>query len=576
MLNTAFLHRTVVCFLCVVLLTAWTSCSEEDDNIPVTEVVLNQNELKLSVGESVLLTADVLPAEATDRQLSWSSSNPDVAEVDDSGRVTALKPGLTSVVALATSGVYALCSVICSDASHPTTAVESLAFGMINYFMDEGETQQLTVDVLPYDATEKDFLWMSTDTSVATVDNQGRVKALKEGQTKLVVTTMDGTQSASCTLYVLGAGRTQSDHTILIYFAADNSLRSYCKDDLAEVKEGMKQVSASSRNHLIVYCDLGQEPYLMELKKNGQGEVEEHIIKTWEPRNSVGQEEMQEVLNELTTNRDLAAKSYSFVYWSHGDGWIPNPLPQTRWIGQDTGNGAKYMNIDDLTSILKKYPKMDFILFDACFMLGVEVAYAMRHCAEYVIACPTETPGPGVDYARMIPAMMEAGDDIALKTAAAFYDPYGEIYNGGKGLTNENWTAGIAVGAIYTAELEKLATLTRQMLAGVTEVPSGLANSSYDYDKRKESSHIGYYDMVQLMQRLLDTTQFSVWKQAYNATLPYWKTTPMVYSNFVNMFSMEEMNGISHYVPLSSKPQAAAAYRQTEWYVAAGLEQLGW
>lgn len=82
------------------------------------------------------------------------------------------------------------------------------------------------------------------------------------------------------------------------------------------------------------------------------------------------------------------------VYWSHGEGWIPYPVTSTRWVGQDTGDGDKRMNISALASVLDEIPHLDFLLFDACFMQSVEVAYELRSYTDYFLASPTEIPAP--------------------------------------------------------------------------------------------------------------------------------------------------------------------------------------
>lgn len=361
--------------------------------------------------------------------------------------------------------------------------------------------------------------------------------------------------------------------TILIYLAANNSLSDLANVDFAEMKEGVAKLN-NSNIHLLVYIDTGSSPRLVELQKKN-GEVVEKVIKSYDSkRNSVGVTETKEVFNEVFSNKEYKAESYGLVYWSHGDGWIPNPLPSTRWVGQDTGNGTYYMNISDLVSIMKDMPHFDFILFDACFMQSIEVAYALRAYTDYYIGSPTEIPGPGARYDILVPEMFADGD-VALKAAAAYYTPYEEKYNGGKGNSNINWTGGVSVGVLKSSELERLASVTKQVLSGPADNSELL--KVYDYDKRTSYyGHVGYYDMVDMMRLLTDDSGFTAWKKVYDVALPYWATTPMNFSGFIyNMFSMEGTHGVSHYVP-SSNSAATAAYRSTDWYKDAGLSKLGW
>lgn len=79
-----------------------------------------------------------------------------------------------------------------------------------------------------------------------------------------------------------------------------------------------------------------------------------------------------------------------------------------------------------------------------------------------------------------------------------------------------------------------------------------------------------------MMKTLLNDDAYAAWQQAFKASIVYWNTTDMNYSQFVGMFSMKDTNGVTHYIPLSTDSQAAAAYRSTAWYTAAGLDKIGW
>ena len=160
--------------------------------------------------------------------------------------------------------------------------------------------------------------------------------------------------------------------TVLAYLASDNSLSDFALADLEEMRLGMEKVSANNV-HLLVYIDSNSSPRLIELKNEG-GKLIETTVKTYDSRNSVGVAETLEVFDDVFKNSDYRAESYGLIYWSHGDGWIPNPLPSTKWVGQDTGSGTHYMNIEDLVTILSAdaVPHFDFVLFDACFMRSEE------------------------------------------------------------------------------------------------------------------------------------------------------------------------------------------------------------
>lgn len=365
--------------------------------------------------------------------------------------------------------------------------------------------------------------------------------------------------------------------TVLVYMAADNNLSNFTSGDLNEMKEGWAQMNTLGM-HLLVYVDTGSSPRLIELEKKGD-DVIETVVKEYGDRNSVGVAETQEVFADVFKSTRYQAGSYGLVYWSHGDGWIPNPLPSTRWIGQDTGNGTHYMNIDDLVSVLETAPHFDFIMFDACFMQSVEVAYALRQYTDYYIGSPAENPGPGAPYDKIMPYMFQEG--AAAKIASEYFAVYQDKYDKGNGISNSNWTGGTAVCVLKSSELENLASATRTALAGVTTDGGTLRRQVFDCDRRRSyysSLYVGYFDFVEMMEALVeDTSVLNDWKQAFRAALGYWATTPMIYSAVDGMFSMERSHGVTHYIPsLEENPRAAKAYRSMAWYSAAGLSQIGW
>ena len=169
-----------------------------------------------------------------------------------------------------------------------------------------------------------------------------------------------------------------------------------------------------------------------------------------------------------------------------------------------------------------------------------------------------------------------AADQAAVEMSKAYFAAYEEIYNGGIGISNSNWTGGTSICVMRTDALEPLAALTAQFLPEEVADIAALKEDVFDYDHDGWGrDYVGYFDLKQLMEQLLDDASYATWTQAFDAAVAYWSTTPKNYSQFVGMFSMEGANGITHYIPGSST-QRDAAYRSLKWYQDAGLEKLGW
>lgn len=396
---------------------------------------------------------------------------------------------------------------------------------------------------------------------------------------------------ASCHHENEGPDIDEDGRVVLVYMAADNSLGGPLKIDFAmadygEMKQGMLSVSESDR--LLVYMDkvyksgvddeMWQNPVLVELSHRN-GKVQEKVIKRYAERNSVGLEETREVFRDAFSYASNAG-SFGLVYWSHCDGWLPygtSSSASTRWIGQDTGSGDKRMNLADFVTVLQEEaPHLDFILFDACFMQSVEVAYELRSFADYYLASPTETPGPGAPYDRIVPEMFVEGG--VLRMAKAYYDHYRELYTGVDPMETGPWTGGVAITVMDCRQLEALASVTRQCLAQVAPPDrTSLRRQVFNYDRRYSYGTVDYFDMAGLMQQLLDDALYARWKTAFEAARIGWYTTEKSYSSFSGMFSMEGTQGVTHYIPpVSISSQTLSAYRALSWYQAAGLDQLEW
>ena len=143
------------------------SCAEEElEKIDVKSVTVNVATVTLRIGETVTIKATVLPEDATDKTLSWTSSDPSVAKVEQ-GEITALKLGTAEITAKA-GDKTASCRVTVEP-----TPVASVTLDQTSARLYIGETVKLNAVVLPDDATYKTVTWKSSDPQVATVnDNQ--------------------------------------------------------------------------------------------------------------------------------------------------------------------------------------------------------------------------------------------------------------------------------------------------------------------------------------------------------------------------------------------------------------------
>ena len=174
------------------------------ENIPtegvvykVTEVKLDKDSLTLDVGGSENFAATITPSNATNKNVTWSSDNQNVATVEN-GKVTAVGAGKATITVTAEDGnKTATCAVTVNPISVTGVTLDQSALPI-----SVGGSAELKANVTPENATNKTVTWSSDNTAVATVDASGKVTAVAPGTATITVTTADGGKTANCTVTV--------------------------------------------------------------------------------------------------------------------------------------------------------------------------------------------------------------------------------------------------------------------------------------------------------------------------------------------------------------------------------------
>ena len=180
--------------------TATCAVTVKAKAIGVTEVTLDKTELTLTEGEAETLTATVRPDNADNKKVTWSSDKTEIATVDGSGKVTAVKAG-EAVITVTTEdgGKTATCKVTVKAKVVPVTGVDVKPWSVT---IGANGTTKLTCTVAPSNATNRNVRWESDNPSVATVDSDGNVRAVSAGVAKVSAVTEDGGFRSGCTVTV--------------------------------------------------------------------------------------------------------------------------------------------------------------------------------------------------------------------------------------------------------------------------------------------------------------------------------------------------------------------------------------
>lgn len=235
--------------------------------VPVTSVTLSKTSAEMEIGNTLQLTATVSPSNATDKSVTWGSSNSSVATVTPTGLVTAKAEGSANVTA-SCGGKSATCKV---TVKKPVVAVTSVELDKTEITLDAEETYNLKATIKPDDATDKTVVWESSKTSVATVDSNGKVKGIDNGVASVTATC--GGKSASCKVNVVvrvkSVTLTPSSATLIVNEtplmlkltivpdnAANKTIQWYSSNtNVVKVKDG--EVSALTYGNAIIkaVCD---------------------------------------------------------------------------------------------------------------------------------------------------------------------------------------------------------------------------------------------------------------------------------------------------------------------------------
>lgn len=169
---------------------------------PVTGITLNETYLEIS--ESLgqyQLTYNITPSNATNKDVTWTTSNPTVATVSASGLVTFVAPGKTTIIAktvdIGTSG-----NLIATCEFYITVPVSGITLDYDTVTVDVGDTYRLTGTIAPDTATNKNIEWTTTDATVATVNASGLITARGSGFATIMARTEDGGYVDTCKVIV--------------------------------------------------------------------------------------------------------------------------------------------------------------------------------------------------------------------------------------------------------------------------------------------------------------------------------------------------------------------------------------
>ena len=164
----------------------------------VTSIGLTFTQTSLGIGDTAQIVATVYPTTVSNKTVLYQSNAPDIVEVSNTGLITAKAEG-SSVITVTSAATNSITATINVEVAAAVVPVESITLSHSTASMLVGQTLQLSASLTPDDATDKTIIWTSSDPGAASVDANGLVTALEQGEATITaVPSGNSALSATC------------------------------------------------------------------------------------------------------------------------------------------------------------------------------------------------------------------------------------------------------------------------------------------------------------------------------------------------------------------------------------------
>ena len=348
--------------------------------------------------------------------------------------------------------------------------------------------------------------WESLNAPVASVDSAGVVTGLTKGIADIKVTESGSGQNATMQIIVSG-----SAWTVMVYMAADNNLEVNAIEDINE----METVGSTSSVSVVTQIDRSSSFDT----SNGNWNGARRYYVTKDADTSIIHSQMLADLGNLDmaapstlasfvnwATQNYPAEHYLLVLWDHGRGWrnrtyaLQSVQRQVKAIFIDDSSDNE-MTLGGLTQALEQSPHMDAILFDACLMGMIEVAYSIRNCADVMVASEENVPVFGQAYGPLLSDIASNPDISSDDLGRAMVDDYINFYAG-------SYAGTFTMSAVNLLLLDDLVSATDQLageiIANMSEVRTGVESAQldaqhYDHDSGEYRYYKDLYDFARLV-----------------------------------------------------------------------------
>lgn len=383
----------------------------------------------------------------------------------------------------------------------------------------------------------------------------------------------------SCGKTCMNTGHERYRHVFIYYMSGYNNLSSYLIKNLEDLESGVLPDKARDQA-LLVFSHTTRSDYdyttpnppcLIQLHRDKGKCVADTLIVYPESSVSSSASTMRSVLEDV--NRLFPSDSYGMLFSSHATGWLPEGYlnsgarataipeetslyPLTKSIGAQYDGNARNsyeMELDDFAAAIPM--KLDYIIFDACLMGGVEVAWELRSVCDRIVVSPAEVIARGFIYKPMSWRIF-SGAEPDIEGICKDYFSYYDTQSG-------NMRAA-TVTLVDCRSLDELAASVRYIIARHRDaVPQARKDcQGYFYDSKKY-----YFDLRDFARSIgASETELGTLDNALEECIPYHAETP----DFFDV-PLERCCGLSTYIPSDDYPNLNTFYKTLSWNEEVGL-----
>lgn len=335
------------------------------------------------------------------------------------------------------------------------------------------------------------------------------------------------------------------DRVLLIYLGGDNNLSGETFQRIEAIKEGLIQSNVNSR--VLLYHDpANAAPVLSELK-NRNGQAIADTVAKYEEENSASEIVFAQIINEVKGK--YQAKTYGLLLFSHASGWLPDGALNNPALRSVIMDGNTEMEMAAFASAIPDRA-FDYIVFEACLMAGIEVAFELKDKTNLILASSAEIVSPG--FTEIYPQTFGCLTDGDLTTFASQAFDYFDRQSG------EMRSATLSV--IRTDSLQLLAEFIANNCRTDREVD---VREVQRFDRNR--LYRLFFDFEDYYSRLLNSEEQRDELRRLISNCVVWKqATPSFLVNS-NGFVINRHSGMTTYIPQANFPALNSRYEDTQW-----------